>query len=594
MVRPPARVHALRPSLPVVPVEWVGGVITMPGYVTGDGEPFRPEAAFWLTADGPIGMVLGRPGEPVVRLLEAFEVATSQPMMGAPHRPARVRVAGAEVAAALRAALGEGIEVVCAPTPEIDAVAASMGEFLDQQGPGADPSFLDAGSTAEAMASFFRSAAKLFRAAPWDIIPDSGSIVSVTCEALGLRQAAVSVMGQLRQQFGFLCLASYADFEQYVALAALAGESGERPAQMPPQLALTFDPGSSLDPGLRKEISRHGWEVASAKAYPSLVSVDRDLIGRPPTREELARVEVIALALVELVRSSPQLASLWDRGETLVRTFTVAAHGGDVAVTVRVPHEALGLVGADDLRAAGQGLHVEQRDASGALDPGWYASYKQTLLAGFDASPEAAPLDEVGWADVLLDLATQSLDVTMAGLTPRHLVNILFGLIPREVSVEASEAPVLVAELDAFLSFLERAHGLGNLAACLRELRKTTTVTKLTRELSDTSNFGPAKAFVMQGQAEGFDLSTEEGVAAWVATVRARQGLAAAPGKPGRTQATKGASRTKAPAKKAPAVAKKAPAKKAPPTAKKAVKSTARGKSTTGPATAGKTRRKPT
>ena len=33
-------------------VEWVGGVVPMPAYVTGEGEPYRPEVLLWMSADG--------------------------------------------------------------------------------------------------------------------------------------------------------------------------------------------------------------------------------------------------------------------------------------------------------------------------------------------------------------------------------------------------------------------------------------------------------------------------------------------------------------------------------------------------------------
>lgn len=35
-------------------IEWIGGTVAMPAYVTGEGEPYRPEALFWMGADGAI------------------------------------------------------------------------------------------------------------------------------------------------------------------------------------------------------------------------------------------------------------------------------------------------------------------------------------------------------------------------------------------------------------------------------------------------------------------------------------------------------------------------------------------------------------
>jgi hypothetical protein len=38
---------------------------------------------------------------------------------------------------------------------------------------------------------------------------------------------------------------------------------------------------------LRNGIAEHRWEVAGAAAYPSLLAVDEDIIGRPATADEL-------------------------------------------------------------------------------------------------------------------------------------------------------------------------------------------------------------------------------------------------------------------------------------------------------------------
>lgn len=35
-------------------IEWVGGLVSMPTYVTGEGEPYRPEALFWMSASGAV------------------------------------------------------------------------------------------------------------------------------------------------------------------------------------------------------------------------------------------------------------------------------------------------------------------------------------------------------------------------------------------------------------------------------------------------------------------------------------------------------------------------------------------------------------
>jgi len=103
----------------------------------------------------------------------------------------------------------------------------------------------------------------------------------------------------------------------------------------------------------------------------------------------------------------------------------------------------------------------------------------------------------------------------VATMGPADVREVVFELIPRKVSVPASEARAIIDELRAFYAFLKRAFALPQADACLRVLGGR-AVQQLERELSDPSNFGMAKSFFMQGQAAGFDMETQEGMDAWV------------------------------------------------------------------------------
>lgn len=106
-------------------VEWVGGLLSMPAYVTGEGDPYRPEALFWMSTEGAVlGHAVGKPGELVGLVCESLRSTIERPMFGRPHAPERIRVSSPELAEALRAG-NLGLEVVCAPTPEIDAFLAA-------------------------------------------------------------------------------------------------------------------------------------------------------------------------------------------------------------------------------------------------------------------------------------------------------------------------------------------------------------------------------------------------------------------------------------------------------------------------------------
>ena len=46
-----------------VGIEWVGGLVSMPAYVTGEGEPYRPEVLLWMSGDGIVlGTTTAKPG----------------------------------------------------------------------------------------------------------------------------------------------------------------------------------------------------------------------------------------------------------------------------------------------------------------------------------------------------------------------------------------------------------------------------------------------------------------------------------------------------------------------------------------------------
>ena len=316
-------------------IEWIGGTVVMPAYVTGEGEPFRPEALFWMGADGAIlGSTVAKPGELAPLASESLQSTIVQPMYGKPHSPARVRVASPELADALRAG-HPGIDVVCAPTPELDEMLAVMLEKMAEDGE-TEQSYLSPEITPEAMASFFKAAATLFRAKPWKLVPDDQSLFSVTIEKLGIRDAAMSVIGQAGQSFGFVLFSGIDDFEAYLDAAEVM-EAGEEP-EMPPHFTMNFERGAELAPELRKEISEHHWEVAGANAYPWLMAIDEDLVARPPTGKEVTMAEAIALALTKVMAEKKTLRKAWDGGEPVARTLSVTTHAGEVEVTLCTPY----------------------------------------------------------------------------------------------------------------------------------------------------------------------------------------------------------------------------------------------------------------
>jgi uncharacterized protein DUF6930 len=322
-----------------VEIDWLGGIVSLPGSVTGEGDPYRPEVLLWLTSDGLIvGMDTARPGELLGRVVEHFRQTARKPMSGPPHVPASIRVASEELASALRAGLGDEVTIVQAPTPELDLIVNAMNEQMMADEGEVATTYLAPGIEEPAMAAFFRAAAGLYESKPWTIAPDDESLLLISIPAFELREAVICFMGQLGESFGLILFPNLDAYEAFLD-AAIALEEGGEP-ELPPHFALNFEPGTDINPELRDEVARHGWKVASPAAYPWLTAADALVMGRPPTPIELSLGEVLALALPPVLTEKEALLRAWKGEEAFTRTLTVEAHAGSYEVTLRAIGEA--------------------------------------------------------------------------------------------------------------------------------------------------------------------------------------------------------------------------------------------------------------
>jgi hypothetical protein len=538
-------------------IEWLGGLFSMPAYVTDDGERYHPEMLIWMDAGGALlGHTMGKPGALIELAVESLRSTMERPLIGRPHAPRRVRVASHELADALRAGHA-GCDVVCAPTPELDAVLAAMREQLVKREE-AELSYLSAEVGPEPIAALFQAAAELFRSRPWKIVPGDQSLISVTIEALGVKNAALSVIGQMGESLGFIVFPSLDDFEAYLD-AADAMERGEE-RELPRHVALNFERGAELDAALREEIAEQHWEVAGGDAYPWLMAIE-GLGARPPTGEDVTLAEAISRALSEVLKEPQALLAAWRGGEPVSRTLAVATHAGDLEVSIRVPFEQN--AGDDrppyDVLANLVALAEDAQDGDeDGIDPEARRPLEDELVDQFAHSPEAKALTDIQACRFVMDLAAAHFTATIATLGPRELREIVFELIPRKVSIDASTASWVIDELRAFYAFLGRAYRLAQAGACLRVLGGD-AVKELEVALADKRKFGMAKSIFMGGREAGFDMDSREGIEAWMRVVQSRPlpaSVGLPPRPPSRTTA-KAAARPKKDQRKAARKARK-------------------------------------
>lgn len=324
-------------------IEWVGGQVTVPFYVT-EGQPYRPEMILWLEL--PDGLILKGtlidPKKPPLSFSRVLLDTMDSPMVGPPRRPGRIRVADPGLAAEVRAAAPD-IEVVEAPTPELDRVLRLMAEtFPAEEGEG--PSYLESGRVSPAVVEALHLAAEqLFRAAPWKMADDD-QVLSLDIPRLGVEGACVCILGALGESLGLVIFPSLLAFERFAETADDATLPAGSIDLGAPTLALHFERGADLPGAMRREASRHGWPVAAADAYPWVQHRDRDGVLRPVTERDVRVVTACARALAAFFNKHGPLFTQ----ETFEPVWESYVDEDDLEVRIAAPYEAGRLVAAPD------------------------------------------------------------------------------------------------------------------------------------------------------------------------------------------------------------------------------------------------------
>ena len=180
-------------------------------------------------------------------------------------------------------------------------------------------------------------------------------------------------------------------------------------------------------------MSTHRWELADPEAYPWPVVVDPDLVARPPTAKEVTISEAICLSLPQLLTQKKALEAAWfGGGPPVSASMSASTQAGDIEVSLRAPHEQVIERPPFDLIAGLFELGLQEE-----IDDETRADLEEELLHRFEDSPEAQSLAEVGFAPLLMDYAAGSFNATIATLEAHELREIVFGIVPRKVSIEA-------------------------------------------------------------------------------------------------------------------------------------------------------------
>ncbi|MEQ9496507.1 MAG: hypothetical protein RIT81_06605 [Deltaproteobacteria bacterium] len=494
-----------------VGTEWLGGIASLPERIH-DEVPYHPSALLWLgPSDLILGSVIDHPDRIWDRVVESFRQAIDAPLVGEPGAPRQVRVASKPLAAMLREAFPD-VRVVRAPTPELDAVFQGMFEHISARAAEeVEASYLDGGLEAELIERFFEVAAALYRTKPWTVARDEDCPFLLSVDALGIEDAFVTVLGGQGEAYGLLIFDSAEDFDAFADAASgvmVAGEIGS----LPPYMALNFERGADMPKSLREQIATHGWKVADAKAYPWLAVTEGGGSPVPPTDADVTLAMAAARAVTDAMKDPAALRAAWDGGTpaqgTLGRQVGAQVHwrAADPSEIFEEPFDVL--------------IALETLEAEGQLESPLRGEVEMELVKEFAASPEAKKDVRVGFVGTFMDIAARVLEQTVVSMDAATVAEVLEEGFARHVTVQPAEAAAIVAEMRAFYRFLGRAYDLEQADACVRKLQRMKKPLEVA--LADTSKYAPSKATVMRGFAEGYDVSTPEGAAAWMEKVTAR------------------------------------------------------------------------
>jgi len=222
--------------------------------------------------------------------------ALTEPATGEPHRPTEVQVRPAERVVPLHSVLSDlGIDFTATHAlDQMDEVFEKLAEGLGGQG---QPGLLDMpGMTAEAVGSFFETAAGFYRLAPWK--KSGEKTIKVECAKFTSGPWYALVMGQ----GGMACGLVLYDSLETLDRIKQGNLTGEENARLTAALAVVFGNKEDLPEPDQEAAQRYSWKVAGRKAYPLVYRKEPGLSMRPPLAWEVELLEGCLRAIPDFVK----------------------------------------------------------------------------------------------------------------------------------------------------------------------------------------------------------------------------------------------------------------------------------------------------
>jgi hypothetical protein len=165
-------------------------------------------------------------------------------------------------------------------------------------------------------------------------------------------------------------------------------------------------------------------------------------------------------------------------------------------------------------------INLNPEDPNSEVDEKSIFAYIDQLTELFSKSPEGqqiiAQFEIIQWTAMFMEYGFEYQGILPPQMEAIDVEEVIFDIFPEKVSTPATEAPHIINELRAFWQFLAREYQLGNASECL-DIFTDEAIAELTDSLGNPLNYGMAKSMVMEGLAQGVDMTDEKQVDKWIA-----------------------------------------------------------------------------
>lgn len=425
-------------------------------------------------------------------------------------RPLKLRVEDEAFAAALRARLEPKLQVVSAPTPEVDRLLEHLGEYMSGRGEPTTTGLPGDSADTRALPRFFEAAAALYRLAPWQEANDS-QVLRLDAPDLGWEGACISIIGMLGESRGLLVYRSIENYLDFTRFAGAHTQTKGHPGLPPIHLfSINFDKPREAPAGLVRMARKQRWDVAGKDAFPYVLHIGRDGMALPLHESDFRFATACLIGLAHLLRKRRGIFSRPLRRPAEAE-FVLKELPGAPKMRLTVPHpEATWRWGEETVL---QHLHETEARA-----------LREAFLA--DARTEGRPDEWIEGADWIVEqfLAFKVGYREEAPLrwTVDLVEEFLLDHFPRKANATDAQIEALPEYVRSFLEWLGRtgrepARIVERLVERVGRLREA-----FLREARNPAHFGIAKTLAKAMEREGADFSDDKAVNRFMADFNER------------------------------------------------------------------------